>query len=222
MTQPTSTAVRLFVAMPLAQDALARAQATIAALRTADTSGDIRWVRPEGLHITLAFLGQVPSEAITEVIDALAEVVLRDRNPISPDGHPLHPDHLGLSLDVVELFPTPQKPLVVSYRVGGSIGPLARLAYAVRASLSKITHIADGSSFRPHATLGRVRSGKRPMPWLREALAGHDNHTPATWSPDGIELWRSEMGVGGSRYEPLARLLFDRDEHHLTSAATRS
>ena len=63
--------------MPLTQDALARAQATIAELRTADTGGDIRWVRPEGLHITLAFLGQVPPEAVPAVIDALAEVPTR-------------------------------------------------------------------------------------------------------------------------------------------------
>ena len=69
--------------MPLTQDALARAEATIAALRTADTGGDIRWVRPEGLHITLAFLGQVPPEAVPAVIDALAEVIRHDRNPIS-------------------------------------------------------------------------------------------------------------------------------------------
>jgi 2'-5' RNA ligase len=59
MTRQSSTALRLFVAMPLTQDALARAQATIAALRTADTGGDIRWVRPEGLHITLAHVSQL-------------------------------------------------------------------------------------------------------------------------------------------------------------------
>ena len=221
MTRQSSTALRLFVAMPLAQDALARAQATIAALRTVDTGGDIRWVRPEGLHITLAFLGQVPPEAVPTVIDALAEVIRHDRNPIStpspldvhplrfsPDGHSLRSRDLTLTLDAVELFPGPQRPQVIWYRVGGSTASLTRLAYAVRASLSEITPITDGSSFRPHVTLGRVRSGKRPVPWLPEALPEYDNRTPASWNPDGIELWRSEMGVGGSRYEPLARLPF--------------
>ena len=220
--------------MPLAQDALARAQATIAALRTADTGGDIRWVRPESLHITLAFLGQVPPEAVAAVIDALAEVIRHDRNPLptpspldvytlrlatpsplavypprfSPDGHSLRSRDLALTLDAVELFPGPQRPQLIWYRVGGSTASLARLAYAVRASLSEITPIPDGSSFRLHVTLGRVRSGKRPVPWLPEALPEYDNRTPASWNPDGIELWRSEMGVGGSRYEPLARLPF--------------
>ena len=208
MTEPPATELRLFVAMPLAHDALARAQATIEVLRMADTGRDVRWVRPEGLHVTLAFLGQVPREAVADVVDALAEVVRRDRHPTSPDGHPLRSRHLGLSVDAVELFPTSQHPQVIWYRVGGRIGPLTRLAYAVRASLSEIILIPDGSSFRPHATLGRVRSGRRTSPWLQKALSDHDTNVPATWNPDGIELWRSEMGVGGSRYEPLARLPF--------------
>ena len=147
--------------MPLAQDALARAEGTIAALRTVDTGGDIRWVRPEGLHITLAFLGQVPTHAVPDLIVALAEVIRHDRNRRSPDGHSLRSRHLGLSLDAVELFPSAQHPQVIWYRVGGSTASLARLAYAVRASLSEITPILDGSSFRPHVTLGRVRSGKQ-------------------------------------------------------------
>lgn len=208
MTEQTSTEPRLFVAMPLAQEALVRAQATIEALRAADTGRDVRWVRPEGLHVTLAFLGQVPRDAVAEIIEALAEMVRRDRQPTSPDVHPLGSRHLALSLDAVELFPTPQRPQVIWYRVGGSIGPLTHLAYTVRGSLSEIVPIPDRTSFRPHATLGRVRSGRRTMPWLQKALLDCDNTTPATWNPDGIELWRSEMGVGGSRYEALARLPF--------------
>ena len=208
MTEQPATEPRLFVAIPLAQEALVRAQATIEALRTADMGRDVRWVRPEGLHVTLAFLGHVPRDTVAEVIETLAEVVGRDRHHTSPDGHPLGSPHLSLSLDAVELFPTPQHPQVIWYRVGGSIGPLTRLAYAVRDKLSEIVPIPDRSSFRPHATLGRARSGRCTTPWLQKALSEYDNSTPATWNPDGIELWRSEMGVGGSRYEPLARLPF--------------
>jgi 2'-5' RNA ligase len=87
MTQAPSHNLRLFVAIELpddVRDALARA---IDGLKRAGAADGLRWVRPEGMHLTLKFLGATPEDAVPAINTAL-RVAARGTPPLrlQPDG----------------------------------------------------------------------------------------------------------------------------------------
>ncbi len=65
--------VRSFFAVPLPQEAREAAAQLAGRLRESDRGEGVRWVRPEGYHLTLRFLGNVAREAIAELAERVAE-----------------------------------------------------------------------------------------------------------------------------------------------------
>src|SRR5579875_3292372 len=71
--------MRCFVAVDLAPGVRAVLARTQEALRRAAPRADVRWTRPEGLHVTLKFLGEVPEARCAEVAAALSGVAAAHR-----------------------------------------------------------------------------------------------------------------------------------------------
>jgi RNA 2',3'-cyclic 3'-phosphodiesterase len=71
-TEPTADSVRLFVAIELpgeVREALSRLQHELQRRGLEK----LRWVRPEGIHLTLKFLGGTPPEKVPEIETALTD-----------------------------------------------------------------------------------------------------------------------------------------------------
>jgi len=63
---------RLFVAVPLDEEARAAVEAVVEGVRAGEPEGrGVRWVRLEGLHITLRFLGPTPEPRVGQLADAV-------------------------------------------------------------------------------------------------------------------------------------------------------
>jgi 2'-5' RNA ligase len=93
---------------------------------------------------------------------------------------------------------------VIWYRIEDDDRRLALLANAVRSALAQlIPRLADEASFRPHLTMARARDerGLRLADWLarRDAPVG-------SIEVDRVVLYRSHLGHGPARYEPLVSL----------------
>ena len=138
--------LRLFVACELpddVRDALGRLQA---GLRRGDRAG-LRWVRPEGIHITLKFLGGVEEGRVGEITPALASAIepfeLRVR-PASLGGFPSLVAGGGARLRVVWVG------------LEGDVEGLAALAGRVDAALESIGFPSERRPFAAHLTLARV------------------------------------------------------------------
>ncbi len=76
--------------------------------------GAIRWVRPEGVHLTLKFFGEVSSEEAGKIITAAAE-----RTVTVP---PFELEARGLGV-----FPDVNRPRVIWLGIAGEVGPLLLL-----------------------------------------------------------------------------------------------
>lgn len=155
--------------------------------------GLCRWVRPEGFHITLAFLGNQPESilpAITKAMEAAAE-------PASP--FTLHPAKLGY-------FGSRAAPQVVWAGVTDEpTNALDALCQRVTAALLATGVRFDEATFRPHLTLGR---GRRARPaanatGLRLALESSELWTRGTAPVHEIVLFKSDLRPTGSLYTPL-------------------
>jgi RNA 2',3'-cyclic 3'-phosphodiesterase len=176
---------RCFVAVDL-DDSLRGSLADVLASWRADPPTDgLRWVEPENLHLTLAFLGEVEPASIPAIAEALRGVAARHGPRSVPTGR------LGA-------FPRPGSARVLWYAVGDPDGGLAALAASVTAALG----LTATEPFRPHITLARAR--RRPVDlrgWIEEASASSPH---GRLEAGAIHLKRSHLGGGPARYESLA------------------
>ncbi|WP_337290197.1 RNA 2',3'-cyclic phosphodiesterase [Candidatus Methylomirabilis sp.] len=179
--------IRVFVAANLDSDlktALARVQDQ---LKT--TRADVGWVRPENLHLTLKFLGQVEEGRL----GAIGEVVAAAAAGCGP---------IRLVFEGLGAFPRPRAARIVWVGVSHGAQALTALQSRVETGLEPLGFAREMRPFTAHLTLGRVRS-----PAHREQLARALTLAPVEalgeMVLDRIELMKSDLSVGGARYSIL-------------------
>lgn len=186
--------MRCFVAIDLSPEVRAAIVRAQAGLRTAAPRVDVRWLEPAGMHLTLAFLGEVREERLAALQNTLAGVVTR-RPP------------LALVARGLGGFPSARRPRVVWVGIIGEREELGRTAAAVASALVPLGFPAEERPFRGHVTLARVRSPRGLQP-LGEAIAAGSDADLGEWTARDVVLYRSHLRPSGAVYEPLARLPF--------------
>jgi RNA 2',3'-cyclic 3'-phosphodiesterase len=177
--------VRLFVAIPLPEDLVQRA----AALLPRGLSG-LRPIKPENLHVTLAFLGYTPDERERDAASVVREAALT-----VPRFH--------LSFDRAGRFPERGRPRVVWLGLGEGADSVRRLGEAVAEGLRRQALRFDDRPFSPHLTLARVReeATKKEVGAIAAAVAAL---APPRLAADIAEilLMRSVLSRQGPTYTP--------------------
>ena len=140
--------IRAFIAIDLPPDVKAALGRVAVTLGEGLPRGAVRWVRPEQMHLTLAFLGDTPVEKLSAIHKAMDGVVARQQ-PFT------------LALDGVGCFPNRRRPRVVWVGLaaagGGESGPLLALKAALDEALTPLGWPLEDKPFRAHLTLGRVK-----------------------------------------------------------------
>lgn len=186
-----SAMLRLFVALPLADDAVARLTDLQGRLRTSLPDRTVRWARPHQIHLTLRFLGDVAVERLDALRAALTEAVT---------GSPalrLHVRDLGT-------FPNARRPRVIWVGLHGELDALRRLQENVVSACAGFAPEEDRQTFKPHLTLGRVNDrfpGNTRA--VADALPGWRFEERLPWLATEVRLVSSRLQPGGSVYEDL-------------------
>ncbi len=184
--------MRLFIAIDVPEtvrDALVAAQQSL----RDRASARLRWTRPDAMHLTLKFLGDVDAARLPSLARVVAGVAARH--------HPF-----GLAVSRLGAFPGGRRLQFVWAGIEGDLNALLALRDALESALGAEGYAVEARPFRPHVTLGRTRDGMRPDEAERISAA-----LPTTTLPDGlgftverVVLYRSHLGAGGSRYEVMA------------------
>ena len=149
----------------------------------------MKWVRSEGLHLTLKFLGSVELERVAGIQGALAA---------STTGTP----QLRFTLTELGAAPTVSRARVLWAGLE-SEAALELLVHRIERGCAELGFPVEGRPFRPHVTLGRVRQGRRLPEAAIQAIEEAD--LPAvSFVSDRVILYQSLPGPGGSRYEERA------------------
>jgi RNA 2',3'-cyclic 3'-phosphodiesterase len=182
--------MRLFVVMDIPEDVRSAIGALVAKLRPA--CRDARWVRIEGLHVTLKFIGETATEKAEAIETALASIPPRAPFPINFRG-------LGF-------FPNGRRPRVLWGGIKAS-SELAELAVAVEKALASLGIPCEERAFSPHLTLARLDT-PRVLEALQDAVkkAGHLKFGVTTAKE--FHLYQSVLKPGGAEYTRLATFLF--------------
>lgn len=106
---------------------------------------DVKWVRPEIVHLTLKFLGEINEKKAAEVKAALDAVAKSLRQ-------------FDITLKDLGAFPKIEQPRVIWVGLDRGAAESIALAAAVDEALSKLGFAREERPFSPHITIGRVRS----------------------------------------------------------------
>lgn len=184
--------LRLFVALELPVPILAALEQLQDQLRADRSARAVRWTRPEGIHLTLKFLGETPPDRL-DVIRAGLQVAASA--------------HRSLRLGAAGLgcFPNPRAPRVVWVGLTGDLDALAALQSAVEAAIAPLGFPTEKRPFSPHLTLGRVRqdASAAEVRALGALVSGTAVGTLGAWQATAISLMRSELSRDGARYTCL-------------------
>lgn len=173
--------VRAFVALELDGGLHLRLSALAADLRPAFPG--LRWVRAEGIHLTLRFLGDSSPAQIERLGTTLGAAAAACPSTTA-------------SVAGLGVFPDRGSPRVLWLGVGVA-EPVLALQSACEKAVVAVGFAPEHRPFRAHLTLGRWRDRTRP-PSLPEVDLGDTGL-------DTLTLFRSELGSGGSVYTALGR-----------------
>jgi 2'-5' RNA ligase len=191
--------LRLFVAIELPESwlrGLGELQARMkAALETEPElrGARVRWVKPEGIHLTLKFIGEVAPDRLQVIENQLAVAVQE-------------PPVIELSFSRAGTFADQRSPRVIW---GGIETPQRERLYALAANIETWLAAAgvarERRAFTPHLTLARL---PQELPdGVRRRIAEVTTAVGAPEMPsftvESVSLMRSHLGPGGARYERL-------------------
>jgi 2'-5' RNA ligase len=192
----TGEILRTFVALEL-DEALRRSLVSLQnRLKRQTPSGSVKWVAPEGMHLTLKFLGDTPSERIPEIVSALHEAC-------SP-----YPSFC-LTLEGRGCFPNFRQPRVIWVAIRDENRALSRLQSAVEAYVAPLGWPTEARGFTPHLTLGRVsRSAERgEIAAVGQAVESAVIEELGRQRVDRVKLIRSDLRPTGAVYTTLAEVV---------------
>jgi len=184
--------IRLFIAIPLPEPLLKRLGDVKYRLQGKVPHKSVRWVRSEGIHLTLKFLGDTPKEKVPTITEALT--VVGQNAPAST----LVAEGLGC-------FPNLRRPRVLWVGVTEPSGRLEALQKAVEEAMTSLGYKPERHSFTPHLTLGRVRRGtsRREEKQIADVISGTSVDQLAEFTADCFELIRSDLKPTGAEYTTL-------------------
>lgn len=180
--------LRAFVSIA-PDDHLVPALAAIQAeLRSLPGGAQVRWTRPDQIHLTLRFLGRIAPNQSDLVIQQLREACAH---------------HQPFALEIAEpgCFPGAHRPQVIWLGLRGAIGALLALQANVTRALSAFGDHQETKPFHPHLTLGRVPPNARRLNFVVPPTSKTANLGP--WLVKSVRLMRSELHPQGARHSVL-------------------
>lgn len=181
--------MRTFIAIELAQeikDSLAGIQKKLES-----SQADIKWVKPENIHLTLKFLAEVEEAKIPKIIQRLQEF-----------GDQIKP--FTIRMNGLGAFPGLKSARVIWVRVKEDTDELGKLAEIIEDGLVKLGFPKEDRKFSAHLTLGRLRSNKNKDK-LGQKLE-EIQISELTQQINSIGLFKSTLHPAGAVYQKLSEI----------------
>lgn len=154
---------------------------------------DVRWVDPAGIHLTLAFLGELTDEQVASAMQA-ADAASHQVTPFE------------LRLKDPGIFGSPRQPRVIWMGIEEVSGNLTRLHDVLNRDLEQRGFEVDARPFSPHLTLARVKQplNASEQQTLQRLLAGKQSTSASPrQNMRQLSVMKSELLRSGARYTRL-------------------
>ena len=146
----------------------------------------VRWVKPDGQHITIHFFGEISEARVEEIKD-----VLKGCGPY---------ERIMASLKKVDAFPGKKRARVIVATLDEGVDIIRSIYHDIVNRLTALGYKKEERGYTPHITFGRL---KIPAPVLERDVVGLEC---LRFAIDRIVLFKSILGRQGATYEPLFEL----------------
>lgn len=155
----------------------------------------IKWVAPEGIHLTLKFLGNITLEKVSKITEAMEQVVIG----VPP---------FSIIVKDVGGFPNLRQPRVIWVGIGGDIKKLMDLQQRIDVGLTPFGFIKEKRSFTPHLTLARLREGatSKDRQAFGEKIIREAPQIYYEMTVEGINFMKSQLLPSGAVYTRLSQM----------------
>lgn len=190
----TDSTLRLFIAVELPQEVVRHLTDITATLQDLRIPG-VRWLSPQGIHLTFKFLGNTPVGQVSPITAAM-RAAAEDVSPFTVNVH-------GFGA-----FPNMRNPRVMWTAIQGNLNLLAELQHRLEEELESSGFAKDERPFSPHLTIGRVRGRLAPQNIERLAQAAEDVQRldPVPLLVKAISLTESKLTGSGAVYRRNSRV----------------
>jgi 2'-5' RNA ligase len=179
--------IRSFIAIEISEVLRQRLREFLRELKS--TGADVKWVRPEGIHLTLKFLGAVEQDVLERLSLVLRPAVERL-------------DPFELKAQGAGCFPSLRNPRVVWTGLIGEEDAVSRLQREIETITAGLGFPAEDRPFKPHLTLGRVKSPKGKIPLIR-MIEANSHLDLGSFRAERVILFRSDLRPEGAVYTKL-------------------
>ena len=184
-------AIRTFIAIKIPEDIQQKLGGVQEKLK--QSGAHVSWVKPDNIHLTLKFLGNIEDQQIPDVTACIENSVAS----IKP---------FQLQVGYAGAFPNVRFPRVIWVGVtDDEADSLKTLQTGLSSCLATLGFQDENERFQPHLTLGRVRSQKNHSNLLR-AIEAMVNIWVGQIAVDAVYLIRSELRPTGAEYTDIAKV----------------
>ncbi len=178
--------MRTFIALELSKEIKEELSRLQDELKKADA--DVKWVKPDNIHLTLKFLGNVEDTKIEQIRNILKEISSK---------------HMAFEISLFKIgaFPHLNYPRVIWVNIDKGCGETEEIAKEIENNLEKEGFARESRPFSAHLTLGRVKSGKNKLK-LKQKCVSIDIR-PISCVINHITFFQSTLTPRGPVYTPL-------------------
>ena len=162
--------------------------------RLLGVGADVRWVKDEHIHLTMKFLGDLP--------DNIAADVCRLSQNVAAEFEPFEFTALGAGC-----FANHGRPRVIWVGVEDPSGSVRRLHDRIETTLAPLGLRRELRAFKPHITLGRVRSARNALE-LRSEVERNKTFRAGTQQAREITIYSSQLSPEGPVHTVISRAVF--------------
>ncbi len=184
------SSIRTFIAIDAGDRVRKRAGDLIDRLRV--SGAPVKWVNAANMHLTLKFLGNIPSDEISGICHLVEELV-EDFPPFA-----VHCQGVGA-------FPNIDRPRVVWLGITRGHDEIVALQQRIDQAMSEIGIRPEPRQFHPHLTLGRIRRGDPTLEQLTQLLRKNADFDAGTFDVNDVAVYSSSLKRQGPEYTPLVR-----------------
>ena len=150
----------------------------------------VRWVRPESIHITVVFMGNVREEDLPRIGNEAGEA--------GSDFAPFHASLKGMGC-----FPGCRNPRVIWVGLEGEIERMSSLRDDLQNRLIPFGITPEKRGFKPHLTLGRFKKPSREEGEIGILMDRYQDLTSPVCSLHELVLFKSDLKPGGAVYTKM-------------------
>jgi len=181
--------IRTFIAIAIPETVRQQIGKLQSELKT--IGGKVRWVKPDSMHLTLKFLGEVPEGDIEKIGNQVQQAI----ESVEP---------FALQIVGSGCFPNSKRPRVLWLGISGRADVLKKLAERIEANLVKLGFRRERREFTPHLTLGRVKSISGIAPLIEKmGLLDFDSEP---FEVREILVMKSDLKPTGAEYSVLRKI----------------